>query len=197
MSYEVEIKARIEAKQIEGLKKKFSSLQGTQILGDVRKEDTYFAVHEADHQLFRVRLQSIGGVEDVLVTSKPLRTYEGTEINKELEFHGKASESDTIKEFFKSLGYVVCLTKLKTGWSCVTPKNDFEVIVEIFKVDVIGYFLEMEITSIQSCETPEDDAMISKAQKALVALLEDVGISERSIETKSYRSMILEARAES
>ncbi|MDY4888202.1 MAG: hypothetical protein SO135_00440 [Sphaerochaetaceae bacterium] len=190
MSYEVEIKARIDEQSINELKDKFCSLEGTEILGEVRKNDIYFAVHATDHQLFRVRTQSVGGVKDILITSKPIRSYEGTEINKELEFHARPEELEIIKQFFTSLGYVVCLQKEKNGWSCIVPVSGFNVIVEIFKVNDIGFFLEMEITSIQSAE---EDSLISKAQIALHKLLGQVGVSEKAIETTSYRQLILQS----
>lgn len=191
MSYEVEIKAHVQDSQLVQLKQKLSGFPGSRVLGDVKKNDTYFAVRETDHHLFRVRLQSIGDHCDVLVTAKPLRTYEGTEINKELEFHSLASEVQTVKDFFISLGYTVCLQKEKEGWACIVPVNGFDITAEVLEVKPIGTYLEMEITSIQSCE---EESLISKAQKALLQLLKDCGISEKAIESRPYRQMILQAR---
>lgn len=191
MSYEVEIKARIDEGIVGQLEDRLSRMDGVRVLGKTVKEDTYYAVKETDCQLFRVRLQKVGRKRDILITAKPLRAYEGTEINEELEFHGLPDEFETIDRFFTSLGYMVCLKKIKSGWSCVVPFGGFDITAEIFRVNDLGFFLEMEITSIESCE---DESGISKAQKALVALLKELGVSDRAIESKPYRRMILEAR---
>lgn len=192
MSCEVEIKARIGEEMAEGLRARLAAMPGSRVLGEVGKVDTYYALHETDHHLFRLRRQSVGGEQTGLVTAKPLRSYDATELNQEVEFHVPIGEMGTAEEFFKSLGYVVCLTKSKTGWACVAPFQGFDVTCEILRVEDAGDFLEAEITSVPSFD---EEGETCRAQRALVELLGVLGIGNAAIESRPYRTLILESRA--
>lgn len=191
MGCEIELKAHIEAQRVQQLRQKLATFDSYKDEGEVLKEDLYYAFNKKDKALFRIRKEIVNNKQSVLLTSKPTKALNGlTEVNQENEFSVSYDQATDVQTFFEGLGYVVCLKKQKKGYACWIYFEGFDIHVELLDVNNLGWFLEIEIVSLDDIN---DLFSVTKAQEALYSLLSFLGISEKQIETKSYRSMILES----
>lgn len=171
---EIEIKLRVEdfckTEQV------ISSLYGKGRV--VEKKDLYFRRPGEIRQALRMRNNN-GLLE---FTAKKTSVHSGVESNFEYEFSSCPDEWERARAFFLALGFEQYFMKLKTGYEWMCGR----IHAELFKVNDIGSFLELEII------LPEDasEAEIEEARLELVRLYGRFGLSFSDVEEKSYREMI-------
>ena len=151
----------------------------------VEKKDQYFREPGAVNQAFRMRNNN-GRLE---FTSKKMSKVDGFENNFEYEFNAPMSEWDNAEAFFLNLGYERYFRKHKTGYEWTT---DDGVHIELFNVNDIGCYLEMEI--LADLDITEDE--VQRKNTRLLELLLAFGLHESDIEPISYREMILSSSGE-
>ena len=179
---EIEIKAH--AGNLEEREAIISSYLG--IAGKpVEKKDQYFREPGAVNQAFRMRNNN-GKLE---FTSKKMSKVGGFENNFEYEFHAPMEEWDSALAFFLNLGYETYFKKHKTGYEWTTEDG---VHIELFNVNDIGCYLEMEI--LADLDITEEE--VQKKNARLIELLLAFGLHEEDIEPVSYREMILSSDGE-
>ncbi len=104
------------------------------------------------------------------------------------------SQEQTAISFFECLGYEKYFRKIKSGWEWMVDSIHVE-LMEVSGYSYrkkggernVGWFIELEILL-----PPTLKVDLREKQKSLYDLLSRLGISEDKIETRSYRSMILE-----
>ena len=179
---EIEIKAH--AGELEERARVITSVLGIEGT-PVEKKDQYFREPGAVNQAFRMRNNN-GHLE---FTSKKMNKVNGFENNFEYEFHAPMEEWDSALDFFLNLGYEKYFRKHKTGYEWTT---DDGVHIELFNVNDIGCYIEMEI--LAPMDITEDEVGVKKAR--LMELLLAFGLHESDIEPISYREMILASDGE-
>ncbi len=183
---EVEVKAHVD--DWKSLKERIDSLYGK--AEDVNKSDLYFALPGEIHQALRIR-NNKGVLE---LTTKRMSSDSLSEDNIEYEVMTDISQEQTAISFFECLGYEKYFRKIKSGWEWMVDSIHVE-LMEVSGYSYrekgeernVGWFLELEILL-----PPTLKVDLREKQKSLYDLLSRLGISEDKIETRSYRSMILE-----
>ena len=151
----------------------------------VEKRDQYFREPGAINQAFRMRNNN-GNLE---FTSKRMSKVGGFENNFEFEFHAPMDQWDNAEAFFLNLGYERYFRKHKTGFEWYTEDG---VHIELFDVNDIGCYIEMEI--LADMDITEDE--VQEKNSRLIELLLAFGLHESDIEPTSYREMILAGNGE-
>lgn len=179
---EIEIKAHAgELEERAAIISRVLGMQGK----PVEKKDQYFREPGAVNQAFRMRNNN-GNLE---FTSKKMCKIGGFENNFEYEFHSPMNEWDNAMGFFLNLGYEKYFKKHKTGYEWTT---DDGVHIELFNVNDIGCYIEMEILA----DLGITEAEVQKKNGRLIELLLAFGLHESDIEPISYREMILQSDGE-
>ena len=187
MSYEIELKARIAADDLDRLKDSLLSVPGMRYIGPTDKFDIYWSKTDDGEPLFRTRRQLTTKGPEVLFTAKPskTKTADGTEENQELEFYSPDRQWDNILTFFSGIGLQVCRLKWKKGTGYLVEMDGFCIHVEILDVRFLGWFLEMEI-----CPRTLEGFDIDAADRALRHVLSIAGLSEDAVESRGYNRML-------
>lgn len=172
---EVEVKAHVE--NVEETRERICSFCGEE--KSVNKVDQYFRRKGEVKQALRVRDNNGRGE----VTTKFTTKTNGIENNSEYEFHFDYKEIEIVKSFFRALGYEDYFKKVKSGYEW----NYDGIHIELFEVNDLGYFLEMEI--ILPFSSTDEDVM--DAEKKLKNYLNKFKVDPVLIESRSYREMIL------
>ena len=171
---EVEMKARAAVpERISGI---FSSRLGK--AHPVHKADHYFRRPGESIQALRMRTNG-GRLE---FTTKRTVSINGREDNAEYEFHGLPGDEEAAAAFFHALGYEDFFVKKKDGWEW----NDGDAHIELLSVNDLGWFLEIEVLLPFDSSVEDGEA----ARRHIEALMNEAGIGESDIETRSYREMI-------
>ena len=189
MSYEIELKARVEER--EAVKKRLSTLGVWG--GSYRKDDCYWKPASGGGGLpdsgLRVRRETRvlpDGNPAVLcaVTFKTKEKRDGIEVNEENEF--TVSDGGIFSALLARLGLTEDYRKHKTGEVWIV---DSTITAELAEVGddrrSLGWFLELEI--IAESEAPQT---VSTARSRLLKLLADCGIGEDRIESRYYAEML-------
>lgn len=148
---------------------------------EVHKRDHYFHLPGEVLQSLRIRNNN-GKLE---FTTKHSSNDGKSENNEEFEFFASEEEYERAVAFFHALGHEDYFVKIKDGWEWY----DGEVHIEVFQVNDLGYFMEIEIL------IPFDasNAFVEEKREKIASLVRSLGL-ENEIENRSYREMILERR---
>ncbi|MCQ2412883.1 MAG: adenylate cyclase [Sphaerochaetaceae bacterium] len=187
MAFEIELKAHVKDCDVETIREALMRIPTMEFHGENDKYDVYWAKSPDAEPIFRTRKEVTENGPEILFTAKPnkIKTENGTEKNVELEFAASADQWDRIQEFYTGLGLTVCRVKWKKGYSYYVTYQGFEVHVELLYVKYLGWFLEMEICP-ESLEGFDSDA----ADRALRAILVEVGLSDADVESRGYNRML-------
>jgi predicted adenylyl cyclase CyaB len=147
------------------------------------KEDRYFGAGTAPEDA-RYRLRFDDNRWTCTFKTKEIR--DGIEENHETEFD--VSDGEAFESFLVSLGLRCIITKRKEGESFQVDG----VLAELSYVDHVGWFVELEV--ILSNES--HPTAVSDAREALTGLLQRLGLSAQSVESRSYNRMIYEATSQ-
>ena len=183
MWLEVETKVRI--KNIPALRKKIRK-----IANFVKKEsrgDDYFALkrkfrrHAYPKKAFRIRKKP-GKFE--VNFKKWLKKYWDKDIvvKQEFEFTLKnKGDVDNLLALFKDLGFKEWVKKRKISES-YAHKKDKRIVIEINKVNHLGYFMEIEYL----CQPHE----MEKAKRKIRQTLNELKINSKNIDNTGYTKML-------
>lgn len=187
MAYEIEIKAHVDAGCVEAVRTALQSIPGIVRLGDIDKNDVYWANPGSEEPLFRTRQETTADGPDVLFTAKPDKSKSptGTEENMELEFGSSADQWDRIQEFCAGIGLVIWGIKCKKGCHYSLDIDGYHVHLELLDVKYLGWFLEMEI-----CPESLEGFDVNGADTVLRKILGLAGIAETAIEPMGYNRML-------
>ncbi|MCR4676184.1 MAG: adenylate cyclase [Sphaerochaetaceae bacterium] len=189
MGCEIETKAHVEESDVKRLYNLIDSFEDSRLIGEIDKEDIYWAHAENDPPSFRTRREFSSKGARILFTSKPLKKKDySTEYNIENEFECAPDQWDNILNFVRGLGFVVCRLKWKKGWEFMVMQDGFEVHVEILNVKFLGWFLEMEI-----CGDNLDDMDKEGCDRALFNLLDRCRISRDAVEIRGFNKLLTAA----
>jgi adenylate cyclase class 2 len=201
MSYEIELKARVE--QCEELSARLSMV--SQFEFEYVKEDDYWfptdvfssvgngEVNSLPKSGVRIRKEKridAQGDENffVLVTYKTKEIRDGIEINNENEFTLAAAPGASIETAIANFEELLGKLYLQRGYSKKKQGASYKhenITVELSLLEHLGWFLELEIIA----ET-NDGETLDRARKSLLAFLATTGISEDKIETKYYSELL-------
>ena len=189
MATEIELKAHVE--DSEALRLILSNK--ADYLGVFEKDDTYWYPSGASPlspyglRVRRVKRTLPGRKAEtaVFATYKTKDLRSGYEVNDEREFEIRSSSSsppaEVFEELLTKLGLKSGAGKQKRGW--VFYKDGIN--AELVEVEGLGWFVELEILSDSSQE-----ASVAKARKQLLDFLDELGISAKAIESRSYLTLL-------
>ena len=170
---EIELKAHASA----SVKERIDSLFGAG--KEVHKLDHYLRWPGVEIQAMRIR--SYKGIIE-MTCKKTMRDALG-ENNSEYEFQAPSGQLDDTVRFFHALGLEDFFIKKKDGWEWHSGRAH----IELLEVNDLGFFIEIEILLPFDAD-PEE---IEDARVHIHRILNECGVGEDSIETRSYREMIL------
>ncbi|WP_157151204.1 class IV adenylate cyclase [Brachyspira sp. SAP_772] len=111
--------------------------------------------------------------------SKDRKIVDGVEVNDEIEIKVSKKKARFIINFLSSLqGYREYVRKEKKGYAFVYKNS----LVEVSKIKGLGDFIEIEF--LNSADSVENQVY------QLKAILKEIGIDEKDIETKAYIDML-------
>lgn len=186
MQYEVEQKFRL-GDQADAIVARLSEL-GAKATGEVRQADHYFNHPVRDFATTdeALRIRSVG--DQNWLTWKGPKIDRKTKTRREIETAlGDGSKTaDEIAEVLTILGFqsVAVVCKLRKQFELVKDGHRFEIAFD--QVNDVGTFLEVELLAEQEG--------LEVAQQALKSLCDEIGLSESSIERKSYLGLLLDRR---
>lgn len=103
-------------------------------------------------------------------------------VKQEFEFELKQKEHvDDLLALFKDLGFVEWMKKRKTSES-YTWKKDKRAIIELNKIEHLGYFVEIEYL----CQPRE----MKKAKRVIRSVLMELGVQPKDIDNTGYTKML-------
>ena len=180
---EVETKVRIN--NVNELRKKIQNI--ARLEKKETRGDDYFALkrkfrkHAYPKKAFRIRKKP----DKFEVNFKKwLRKYWDKDVivKQEFEFTLKNKEHvDDLLALFKDLGFEQWMKKRKTSESYL-HKKDKRIVIEINKVEHLGYFMEIEYLA-----QPNE---MNKAKKKIRNVLKELEIKQEQIENTGYTKML-------
>ena len=168
MSWEIEIKARLQAPQRLIDELNTSGQKGKSF----HKLDVYF------RGTTPLRLRYQEGV--VWATSKQKTIKDGAEINRELEF--SVGDEKAFLGWIKDLGFVEIYRKSKSGWSW----NRKGLTVEIAEVPPLGWYVEVEKVLPDTASRGDQD----QAHSEVLKILEEFHVPPSDIEPKTWSQLL-------
>ncbi len=188
MAYEIELKARLKAEDVDRVKKALLDIPTAKYHGLNNKFDIYWSQTEDGEPLFRTRREITEDGPHVLFTAKPSKSKDsiGIEENKELEYVAPDKQWDSILEFYSGIGLQICRLKWKKGFDFTFMIDGFEIHAELLDVRYLGWFLEMEIC-LESLDGVDKELADGALRKALAL----VDVSEDAIEPTGYNKMLI------
>ena len=120
-----------------------------------------------------------------MVNCKSKELYGEIEVNNEQEF--EISDIAVFEEILVQLGLEPDITKEKEGWTWKLSRKAgyIPVLAELSEVKSLGWFIELEIIS-----DTRDEYTLEENRSHLLLLLENLGLSPDTIETRSYSELI-------
>ena len=171
---EIESKARVEDPQ--RIKEILDSRYGEG--RPVHKDDHYF--HRPGELIQSLRIRQYGG--RIEITTKHNSRDRNGENNLEYEFLAASGEYEKAVAFFHALGHEDYFRKIKDGWEW----NDGDAHIELFSVNDLGYFIEIEIL----IPFDADEECAERSGRRVRSLLSSLDLG-KSIEPRADRDMIL------
>jgi adenylate cyclase, class 2 len=184
MQYEVEQKFRL-GDQAESILARILELGATEI-GAVEQSDHYFNHPVRDFATTdeALRIRSVG--EKNWLTWKGPKIDRKTKTRREIEpaLGDGTKTAAEISEVLTILGFQSVAVVRKTRKQFEIVRNDLRFEIAVDRVDDVGEFLEIELLA--------DQDHLAAAQQALKSLSEEIGLSDSSVERKSYLGMLLD-----
>ena len=148
-----------------------------------KRADDYFAMKRKGYpkKAFRIRAKEN---EFEINFKKWLKKYWSKDIvvKKEFEFNLRNKEHvEDLLALFRDLNFVEWIKKRKTSESYV-HKKDKRLVIEINKIEHLGYFLEIEYL----CPKYE----MQQAKKKIRAVLRELSIGQKDIDNTGYTRML-------
>ena len=187
MQYEVEQKFRL-GDQAESILARILELGATEI-GEVQQADHYFNHPVRDFATTdeALRIRSVG--DKNWLTWKGPKIDQITKTRREIEpaLGDGSKTADEISEVLTILGFqsVAVVRKSRKQFELVRHGLRFEFALD--RVDGVGEFLEIELLA--------DQDQLAAAQQALKSLSDEIGLSDTSVERKSYLGMLLDGNS--
>jgi adenylate cyclase class 2 len=173
---EVEIKANLTNQEYTHLRHILPEI-GT-YHGRFIQRDCYF--QERHSPIERVRVRSVDSSNNVIITFKNRRSYDGIETNQEIEF--KADDGNNVRTFFKALGLTESFSKTKIVELFSYEKMSYELV----EIEGLGFFIEIETILPSFC----DFMSVAQAREDVLEALLALGITPASIEKKTYKELL-------
>ena len=178
----LEVETKVKINNVNALRKKIQKIARFE-----KKEtrgDDYFALHRKfrrhgyPKKAFRIRSTK---KEYVVNFKKWLTKYwdKGVIVKEEFEF--KIKEPKSFLALMMDLGFVQWIKKRKTSES-YTHKKDKRIIIEINKVEHLGYFMEIEYLAKKS--------EMEKARNKIKMVLKELEIKQEQIDNTGYTKML-------
>ncbi len=180
MLLEVETKVRI--KNVNALRKKIKKIARFE-KKEIRGDD-YFALHKKfrrhgyPKKAFRIRSTK---KQYVVNFKKWLTRYWDKDVIVKEEFEFKIKEPKSFLSLMQDLGFVQWMKKTKTSES-YTHKKDKRIIIEINKVEHLGYFMEIEYLAKKT--------EMAKAKNKIRQVLKELEIKPNQIDNTGYTKML-------
>jgi len=177
---EVETKVRIS--NVADLRKRIQKI--AKLEKKEKRGDDYFAIKRKNNvypkKAFRIRN---AGKEHTVNFKKWLRHLWDKDliVKEEFEFKIKTKYLKHFLSLLQDLGFEEWVKKRKTSESYLY-KKDKRVIIEINKVEHLGYFMEIEYLA-----QPRE---LKKAKKIIRQVLKELGIKQKDIENTGYTKML-------
>ena len=180
---EVETKVRISevVRDIDDMRKRVKKIARFAI--KEKRWDDYFAIKRRGYPKKAFRIRNKGGKYEINF-KKWLRKHWDKDIVVKQEYEFGIGDVEHLKNFLallEDLGFEQWIKKLKTSESYVY-KKDKRVVIEINKVEHLGYFLEIEYL----CQPSE----MEKAKRKIRQALKELGVKQEDIENKGYTRML-------
>ena len=180
---EVETKVRISevVRDIDDMRKRVKKIARFAI--KEKRWDDYFAIKRRGYPKKAFRIRNKGGKYEINF-KKWLRKYWDKDIVVKKEYEFGLGDVEHLKNFLallEDLGFEQWIKKLKTSESYVY-KKDKRVVIEINKVEHLGYFLEIEYL----CQPSE----MEKAKRKIRQALKELGVKQEDIENTGYTRML-------
>jgi len=181
----LEVETKVEIDNVAKLRKNIQKIAKLQ--KKESREDDYFALkrkfqkHGYPKKAFRIRKKP----DKFEVNFKKwIKKFWDKEIvvKQEFEFVLKnKSDVDNLLVLFKDLGFEKWIKKRKTSESYL-HKKDKRIVIEINKVENLGYFMEIEYL----CQHHE----MQKAKQKIRDTLKELGITQKQINNTGYTKML-------
>ncbi len=183
---EVETKVKLRKDEVPELRKKI--LKIARLVKKEERGDDYFALRRFIRKKYPKKAFRIRKKPDKYEVNfkKWLKKYWDKDIvvKQEFEFTLKNKEDvDKLLALFKDLGFREWMKKRKTSESYV-HKKDKRIVIEINKVEHLGYFMEIEYL----CQPSE----MQKAKNKIRQTLKELGIKQEQIDNTGYTKMLWE-----
>jgi adenylate cyclase class 2 len=179
MTWEVELKFRVA--DLEAVRKQLAEL-GTSFLAEETQIDQYFAHPARDFAATDEALRIRGRDERCWITYKGPKQPGVTKTRREIELAlADPGVSHQLADLLEALGFRTVAFVKKRRVAGHLQRGACRVGVALDRVDRLGQFVELEIVA-----PPRE---VAKAQKALLALAQELDLSGR--EARSYLEMLL------
>lgn len=174
-NFEVEVKARIEDRNIEKIKEELDNRFGKG--HPVDKLDIYYRFKNITENKPNCRIRIVD--DELCITTKQNTSKDGVEANREIEFIHSKKDLEVIQSFFENLGLRVMRRKHKKGFEWTNG----DMHIELLEVEPLGTFLETEIITDKN---EEEDILPLKIK--LFEFYKTLGIT--SFEERGYQNML-------
>jgi predicted adenylyl cyclase CyaB len=123
----------------------------------------------------------------IIATYKIKHMHDDMEVNDELEF--TVNPGTEFERFLEAFAFTPEIRKVKRGWAFLHDG----ITAELAEVDGLGWFVELEILCAAVGGTSEKT--VSAAREKLLALLDELGIDRKAIESRYYSAMLTTGRS--
>ena len=178
---EVETKVNIRDDKVDEYRKKIRKI--ARFVKKEKREDDYFAIKRKGYpkKAFRIRAKPD---EFEINFKKWLKKFWSKDVVVKQEFEFKLKGKEEVEDMlalFRDLGFIEWVKKRKTSESYVW-KKDKRVIIEINKIEHLGYYLEIEYL----CQPRE----MQKAKKKIREVLKLLEVNPKQIDNTGYTKML-------
>ncbi len=176
--FEVETKIKINKKELPLLREKIEKIAA--FSKREIKKDSYFAIKKNNYpqKAFRIRLK---GKDSVVNFKKLSKRYWKSGIVVKEEFEFKLINIENFLALMRDLGFEEWIKKTKISDSYLY-KKDRRVVIEINKVENLGYFLEIEYLA--------EKHEIERAKRKIYLVLRELNIKSSYIDNTGYTKML-------
>jgi predicted adenylyl cyclase CyaB len=183
---EVETKVKLDSREVPELREKIKKI--AKLEKKESRGDDYFALRRFRKKKYPKKAFRIRKKPDKYEVNfkKWLTKYwdDTIVVKQEFEFTLKNKEDvDKLLALFRDLGFRQWMKKRKTSESYL-HKKDKRIVIEINKVEHLGYFMEIEYLA-QPFE-------MQKAKNQIRRTLKELGIKQEQIENTGYTKMLWE-----
>lgn len=183
---EIELKARLEAQTVPGLKKRLDA--EFSLCRTLEEADTYYQAPDRDFretdQALRVRRQ---GPENVTA----LLTYKGPKTdplsNTRIELETEVGHAETVQAMLAALGYTVILTVDKKRREYRGKGAQTNITICLDQVAGLGHFIELEYVAADNLPDKERESIRNR----LLSLLDDLGVPRQNLTRESYLELLI------